>query len=81
MSKLKTSSQLSEELENSFVEKANKVISIGDFDDKLFVAFYDIPLYPIAENSTAKEILEKLKEFRSSYLQAITTMHNENIQQ
>lgn len=48
--------------------QAQRDVYLDDFDDKIFITFNDVPFIPIEDSWTQKEILEKLKETRDSYI-------------
>ena len=57
-----------EKQKQTVYEDAQAYITVSDFDNQLYVAFNDVPLIPIEENSSAKAILLKLEETRKNYI-------------
>ena len=51
-------------------QAAEEYISLADFDDSMFIAFNGIPLVQIEKDWTVPQILEKLSEVRSNYVNA-----------
>lgn len=49
-------------------EEASNVICLDDFDGKIYIAYNGAPLIPIEDKWTQKEILSKLEETRTSYI-------------
>lgn len=60
-------------------QQAEEVIRIADFADSLFIAFNGVPLFPIEESWTSKEILQQLTLLRDNYIKA--KMKGNNYQQ
>ena len=54
--------------EKGIAEEAHNVICLDDFEGKIFIAFNGAPLIPVEDTWTQKEILKKLEETRSSYI-------------
>ena len=55
------------------MRQAMRFITVGDFADKLFIEYNGIPLIPIEESWTTKEIIEKLSLLRENYVNAMMT--------
>lgn len=55
--------------QNSISEQAYDAICLSDFDNKIYIAYNGAPLVPIEESWTPKEILKKLEETRSNYIE------------
>ena len=51
-------------------EEAERLITIDDFDDSLFIAYNGVPFVPIEKQWATKEIIEKLTELRTNYVNA-----------
>lgn len=54
--------------QKDIMSQAQRDVYLDDFDDKIFITFNDVPFIPIEDSWTQKEILEKLKETRDSYI-------------
>jgi hypothetical protein len=54
----------------SIVEEAERLITLDDFDDSLFIAYNGVPFVPIEKQWATKEIVEKLSELRHNYANA-----------
>lgn len=49
---------------------ANDLITVSDFDGKLYIAYQSNPLILLDDNLTSAEILQKLSEARNNYINA-----------
>ena len=49
---------------------ANDLITLSDFDGKLYIAYQSNPLILLDDNLTSAEILQKLSEARNNYINA-----------
>lgn len=49
-------------------EEANHVICLDDFDGKIYIAYNGTPIIPVEEKWTQKEILSKLEDIRTCYI-------------
>lgn len=49
---------------------ANDLITVADFDGKLYIAYQSNPLILLDDNLTSTEILQKLSETRNNYINA-----------
>lgn len=54
----------------SIVEEAERLITLDDFDDSIFIAYNGVPFVPIDKQWATKEIVEKLSELRHNYVNA-----------
>lgn len=54
--------------EKSINEEAQSFICLNDFDGKIFIAYNGAPLIPVEDDWTQKEIIKKLEDTRSSYI-------------
>lgn len=54
--------------EHEIAFQAEERIGIGDFDNTLYISFDGIPLMPIEESWTTKEIINQLSIVRNSYI-------------
>lgn len=48
--------------------QAEQEITLSDYDSKIYISYSGVPMIPIEESWTTKEILEKLGEVRTSYI-------------
>lgn len=55
--------------QNSIAEEASNNIFLSDFDGKIYIAFRGAPMIPIEDTWTPKEILKKLKDTRTNYME------------
>ena len=55
---------------------ALKDIKLVDFDNKLYIAFYDVPILSIDSKWTQEDILKKLEEVRNTYIKYYTQKLN-----
>lgn len=56
--------------ERDVTSQARRRIEVSDFDDKLFIAYDGTPVFPIEEQWTTKEIMQRLYELRANYIKA-----------
>lgn len=49
---------------------ANDLITLSDFDGKLYIAYQSNPLILLDDSLTSAEILQKLSEARNNYINA-----------
>lgn len=54
--------------QNNITMQAHEDICLADFDGKIYIAHHDVPLVPIEDSWTQKEIINKLEETRKSYI-------------
>ena len=54
----------------SIVKEAERLITLDDFDDSIFIAYNGVPFVPIEKQWATKEIVEKLSELRHNYANA-----------
>lgn len=54
--------------QNNITLQAHDIISLDDFDGRIYIAYNGAPLIPVEETWTQKEILGKLEETRTSYI-------------
>jgi len=54
----------------NIMEEAERLITLDDFDDSLFIAYNGVPFVPIEKQWATKEIVEKLSELRHNYANA-----------
>lgn len=54
--------------QKSINEEARCCICLDDFDNKIYIAYNGAPLIKVEDTWTQKEILSKLEETRSSYI-------------
>lgn len=54
--------------QNSISEQACSTIYLDDFDGKIYIACNGVPLIPVEDKWTQKEIIKKLEETRTSYI-------------
>lgn len=54
--------------QKSVNEQAHSAICLDDFDGKIYIAYNGTPLIPVEESWTQKEILKKLEDTRSRYI-------------
>ena len=52
------------------IQMANDFITLSDFDNKLYIAFQGNPLVSVDDNLTSTEIVQKLSEARSNFINA-----------
>ena len=51
-------------------------VVLVDFDNKLYIAFYDVPILSIDSKWTQEDILKKLEEVRNTYIKYYTQKLN-----
>ena len=56
--------------EKEVMSQARRRIEVSDFEDKLYIAYDGTPVFPIEENWTTKEIMQRLFELRANYIKA-----------
>lgn len=54
--------------EKNISDQAHSLICLEDFDDKIYIAYNGAPLIPVEDKWTQKEILNKLRETRESFI-------------
>ncbi len=54
--------------QNNIREQACSAICLDDFDGKIFIACNGVPLIPVEDKWTQKEIIKKLEDTRTSYI-------------
>ncbi len=52
------------------MQEAERLITLDDFDNSLFIAYNGVPFVPIDKQWATKEIIEKLSELRRNYANA-----------
>ena len=50
--------------------QAEETITLSDFADSIYIAYEGIPLVPIQEDCTPKEIIGELSKLRQNYVNA-----------
>ena len=56
--------------EKEVMSQSRRRIEVSDFEDKLYIAYDGTPVFPIEENWTTKEIMQRLYELRVNYIKA-----------
>ena len=56
--------------EKEVKSQSRRRIEVSDFEDKLYIAYDGTPVFPIEENWTTKEIMQRLYELRANYIKA-----------
>ena len=56
--------------EKEVMSQSRRRIEVSDFEDKLYIAYDGTPVFPIEENWTTKEIIQRLYELRANYIKA-----------
>ena len=54
--------------QNEIHLQAEELITLSDFDSSLYIAYGGIPLVPIKEEWTSKEIVEELTKVRQNFI-------------
>ena len=67
-SKIKQSYQEKQKI--AIHSQANDLITVSDFDGKLFIAYSDNPLIMIEDTMSSSDILKELKTARNNYINA-----------
>lgn len=63
-------------MQKEIKSNALKDIKLVDFDNKLYIAFYDVPILSIDSKWTQEDILKKLEEVRNTYIKYYTQKLN-----
>ena len=63
-------------MQKGIKSNALKDIKLVDFDNKLYIAFYDVPILSIDSKWTQEDILKKLEEVRNTYIKYYTQKLN-----
>lgn len=63
-------------MQKDIKSNAIKDIKLVDFDNKLYIAFYDVPILSIDPKWTQEDILKKLEEVRNTYIKYYTQKLN-----
>lgn len=61
--------------QNDIRRLAEERITLDDFDDKIYIAYNGVPFVPIEESWTTGEIINKLKELRHNFANAMLKDH------
>ena len=56
--------------QTDIIKEAERLITIDDFDDSLFIAYNGVPFVPIEKEWATKEIIQKLNDLRHNYANA-----------
>lgn len=54
--------------QNSIIEQAHNSVCLDDFAGEMYISYNGVPLIPIEEKWTPKEILKKLEDTRNSFI-------------
>lgn len=54
--------------QNNITMQAHDAICLEDFDGKIYIAHNNVPLVPVEDNWTPKDIIKKLEETRTGYI-------------
>lgn len=54
--------------QNIINQEAHDFICLDDFDGKIYISFKGTPLIPIEDSWTPKDIIKKLEETRTGYI-------------
>ena len=57
--------------QNDYHHRAEELITLSDFGDRLYIAYNDIPLVRINPEWATKEIIELLDKIRQNYVNAM----------
>ena len=63
-------------MQKEIKSNALKDIKLVDFANKLYIAFYDVPILSIDSKWTQEDILKKLEEVRNTYIKYYTQKLN-----
>lgn len=56
--------------EESLAKEAEKVITLSDFANTLYIAYNGVPYIQIDDNATTKDIIQQLSIVRNNYINA-----------
>lgn len=56
--------------QKSITKEAERVITLSDFDNTVYIAYNGIPLIQIADTATSKDIVTQLSILRNNYINA-----------
>lgn len=56
--------------QESITKEAERVITVSDFNNTIYIAYNGIPLIQIADNATSKDIVTQLSILRNNYINA-----------
>lgn len=56
--------------EESLAKEAEKVITLSDFANTLYIAYNGVPYIQIDDNATPKDIIQQLSVVRNNYINA-----------
>ena len=55
--------------QQDIITEASEYICLCDFNSKIYISYRGTPMVPVEESWTPKEILKKLKDTRSGYIE------------
>lgn len=62
--------------QNDIQQQAMETITLSDFSGVIFISYNGVPMIPVEESWTPKDILDKLDETRKSFINYKMTIAN-----